>query len=205
MADTKLPENWFARQDESADENFYTEARLVAHIDQVTIDALTQYYREFIPAESDVLDLMSSWISHLPTDVPLGRVEGLGMNAEELAHNPQLTGWCVHNLNETPDLPYEPASFDRLLIVVSIQYLTRPLEVMASAYQVLKPGGRIAIAMSHRLFPTKAIAAFQQFAPQDRINLVGHYLREGGFCDVEFIDRSPSSGDPLWLLVGTRN
>jgi ubiquinone/menaquinone biosynthesis C-methylase UbiE len=110
----------------------------------------------------------------------------------------------VHNLNETPALPYPDQTFDRVLIAVSIQYLTRPVEVMKSVWATLKPGGQICIAMSHRLFPTKAIAAFAQMPPRERINLVGHYLRSAGFENVEFLDRSPASGDPLWLVTGAK-
>ena len=199
----ELPAKWFERVDNSPDEAFYVQPRMVAHIDALTIDALTDFYREFIPAHADVLDLMSSWISHLPDDLPLGQVSGLGMNGEELANNPHLKDWCVHNLNTDPKLPYATHQFDRITLAVSIQYLTNPVEVMASAYDKLKPGGRICVAMSHRLFPTKAIAAFQQMSVEDRVQLVTHYLQEGGFKEVMFVDRSPSGADPLWLVVGS--
>ena len=202
MANKELPEHWFERVDSSADERFYVQPRLVTHIDDATIEQLTDYYKTFIPPGADVLDLMSSWISHLPDELSLGRVSGLGMNAEELAQNQQLADWCVHNLNTQPDLPYAEASFDRIILAVSIQYLIQPIAVMASAKQVLKPGGKICIAMSHRLFPTKAIAAFQHMMPEDRIQLVIGYLEAAGLVDVEFIDRSPPNADPLWLVVG---
>ena len=198
-----IPPHWFDRADNSPDEAFYQQPRFVAHIDPATIDALTEFYREFIPADSSALDLMSSWISHLPPELPLSRSSGLGMNEAELAQNPQLSDWCVHNLNTEPALPYPPQSFDRVLIAVSIQYLTRPLEVMASINTTLKPQGQVCIAMSHRLFPTKAIAAFQRMTPQDRVRLVMYYLEHGGFKDIEFHDRSPSGADPLWLVTGT--
>lgn len=199
---SRPPSEWFRRVDESADENFYREPRFVAHIDAATIEALTAFYGEFIEPGQDVLDLMSSWISHLPTDLLYGRVAGLGMNAAELAGNPQLTDFVVHNLNTTPELPYPPGSFDRLTVAVSVQYLIEPLRVMTSARQVLRPGGRICIAMSHRLFPTKAILAFQELPPQERIRLVAYYLEQAGFEDIQFIDRSAPGVDPLWLLTG---
>lgn len=202
MADEALPAHWFERVDNSDDAQFYGQPRLVAHIDDATIEQLTSYYKSFIPSGADVLDLMSSWISHLPDDLLLGRVSGLGMNAEELTQNERLSDWCVHNLNTQPDLPYAEASFDRVVLAVSIQYLIQPIAVMASAKQVLRPGGQICIAMSHRLFPTKAIAAFQRLAPEDRIRLVMAYLTTAGFVEVEFINRSPPNADPLWLVVG---
>jgi SAM-dependent methyltransferase len=197
-----LPRQLFNRIDESPDSEFYREARLVAHIDPETITALSEFYSEFIPQGCDVLDLMSSWISHLPETGAYGRVAGLGMNAVELLANPRLSDHVVHDLNVDAQLPYEQASFDRALIAVSIQYLIKPLDVLGSLHKVLRPGGRVCIAMSHRLFPTKAIRAFHELAPEDRIRLVSGYLGKCGFERVRFIDRSPPAADPLWLVTG---
>lgn len=199
-----FPSHWFQRIDESADELFYTAPRFVAHIDAATIEALTDFYREFVPEGGDVLDLMSSWISHLPPERRYGRVAGLGMNAAELAANPQLTEYRVHNLNAEPRLPYTDESFHRVLVAVSIQYLTRPVEVLASVRTTLREHGRICIALSHRLFPTKAVMAFHELRPVDRVKLVGRYLHAAGFSSIEFTDRSPRDADPLWLVTATR-
>ncbi len=200
---TDIPANFFQRADDSADALFYVEPRFVTHIDDATILALTDYYREFLPTGSDVLDLMSSWISHLPPEMEFNRVSGLGMNEEELAGNPRLDDFQVHDLNINPELPYPESSFDRVLIAVSIQYLVKPLEVFSSLSQVLRSSGEICIAMSHRLFPTKAIAAFQHLATADRISLVQYYLQQSGFVDIEFLDRSPAAADPLWLVTAS--
>jgi len=199
----EFPDRFFEREDETADLLFYGEPRFVAHIDDDTIAALTAYYREFLPPGSRVLDLMSSWISHLPA-VDYARVSGLGMNERELAANPRLTDAVVHDLNADPRLPYEVAAFDRAVIAVSIQYLVRPLEVLRDLARVLAPGGRVAIAMSHRCFPTKAILAFRALGPGDRVRLVSAYLHHAGFVDIAFEDRSPLRADPLWVVVGTR-
>jgi len=204
VSEQEIPPAWFNRADESADEDFYQTPRFVAHIDQATIDALTLFYHEFIPPRCQVLDLMSSWISHLPNDLILERAAGLGMNAAELSANPQLTDHCVHNLNERPQLPYAACTFDRVILAVSVQYLVRPVEVMSSVHEVLADDGAICIAMSHRLFPTKAILAFQQLGRDDRIRLVSRYLDRAGFREVEFIDRSPAGADPLWLVIGRK-
>jgi SAM-dependent methyltransferase len=200
-----IPAHFFVRADESPDEHFYAEPRLVTHIDQATIDALTEYYRAFIPADARVLDLMSSWVSHLPEEVAYPNIVGLGMNATELQTNRRLDAYCVQNLNDNPTLPYDPGTFDRAMIAVSIQYLTRPVEVLASACEALSENGAICIAMSHRLFPTKAIAAFQQLPPRERIQLVGYYLDRAGFTDVNFEDRSPENADPLWIVTGRKS
>ncbi|MCP5067943.1 MAG: methyltransferase type 11, partial [bacterium] len=123
MSDPRLAPELFRRVDESPDAEFYAAPRMVTHIDAATIDALTQVYRERLSAGQDVLDLMSSWISHLPPELELGRVAGLGMNREELEANPRLGESVVHDLNAEPELPWPVASFDAVLIAVSVQYL----------------------------------------------------------------------------------
>src|SRR5215510_3287679 len=115
-----LPSSCFARLDEAADEIFYATPRFVTHIDDDAIAAVTQLYREYFPAGGAVLDLMSSWISHLPHDVSYRRVVGLGMNPDELAANPRLDAWIVQNLNETPRLPFDTGEFDGAAICVSV-------------------------------------------------------------------------------------
>ena len=201
MPRTDIPEQFFEREDETPDALFYLEPRFVAHIEDSTIDALTCFYREFLPTGSRVLDLMSSWISHLPP-VEYERVAGLGMNERELAANRRLTDSVVHDLNADPRLPYEDAAFDRAVIAVSVQYLVRPVEVFRDLRRVLGPGGEVAVSMSHRCFPTKAILAFRALDVRDRIRLVSAYLHLGGFADVAFVDCSPTQGDPLWVVTG---
>ncbi len=203
MPEPAFPDRFFEREDEAADSAFYREPRFVAHIDDDTIAALKAYYGEFLPTGARVLDLMSSWISHLP-EVDYARVAGLGMNERELAANPRLTDHVVHDLNIDPTLPYGDRAFDRALIAVSIQYLVRPRAVFRDLYRVLAPGGRVAVAMSHRCFPTKAILAFRALGPSDRVRLVSTYLHQAGFVDIHFDDRSPASADPLWIVAGTR-
>jgi SAM-dependent methyltransferase len=205
MSQPRLPERLFQRQDESDDAGFYAQPRFTTHIDDATITALSRYYRETLAPSDRVLDLMSSWISHLPDDVPYRTVIGLGMNAEELAANPRLDRHVVQDLNVTPALPFEDASFDAVLIAVSVQYLTRPFEVFAEIGRVLAPGGRCIVAMSHRLFPTKAIYAFHVLPPDERCRLVSAYLADSGaFADLETLDRSPPGADPLWIVNAVR-
>ena len=125
-----LPREWFRRADESPDENFYAMPRFVTHIDDGAIAAVTQIYREYFPAGGAVLDLMSSWVSHLPPEIEYGRVEGVGMNAQELAANPRLSGYVLQNLNENTRLPFGDGEFDAAGLCVSIDYLTDPIAVL---------------------------------------------------------------------------
>ena len=199
-----LPDELFERIDPADDSAFYDVPRLVTHVDDATIDALTGYLGEQLNAGDAVADLMSSWISHLPA-VELESVACLGMNAEELSSNPRATEWCVHDLNTDPRLPYSDGRFDWVLISFSIQYLVRPLDVFRDISRILKPGGHVLVAMSHRCFPTKAIRAFHVLPPVERIKLVAHYLALTDCYEAAaFIDRSPEEADPLWLVQGRR-
>ena len=201
-----LPPALFERADETPDSLFYIQPRFVQHIDDATISALTNYYAEILFAGADVLDLMSSWVSHLPAAPELGRVAGLGLNEAELASNPRLTERLVHDLNGDPILPYESRSFDFVFIAVSIQYLVRPLEAFVEIARTLRPGGQIVVSMSHRCFPTKAIRAFHVLSAGERVQLVADYMvRARGFAAPEHIDRSPQGADPLWLVRAERN
>ena len=201
----RLPAELFAREDDSADAGFYADPRFVVHIDDATIDALTDFYRERIPAGARVLDLMSSWVSHLPAEVAYAEVAGHGMNAAELAANPRLDVAHVQDLNDDPKLPWTDGRFDAVLIAVSVQYLIRPVEVFQEIGRVLAPGGQLIIAHSHRCFPTKATRAFLELPPAERIRLIGLCLQQAGAFDApEFHDRSPLAADPLWIVSGRR-
>lgn len=200
-----FPAGFFGRVDEGDDALFYAVPRFVVHIDEATIEALTDYYREVLTPGAALLDLMSSWVSHLPGEVAFSRIAGLGMSAGELARNPRLTDRAVRDLNADPALPYADASFDAVLCAVSAQYLTRPVEVMAEVARVLRPGGLALISLSHRCFPTKAVRAFQVLPPEARPALVAEYLaRAGGFAPAELVDRSPRGADPLWIVSAER-
>ncbi len=203
MTSTGLPANSFDRLDEDDDRAFYAPARLVTHIDDAAIAALTAYYRELLAPGSAVLDLMSSWVSHLPPELTLGEVLGQGMNAEELAANPRLTRWWVQNLNRDPALPLPDASLDAVLCCVSVQYLKRPFEVFAEVRRVLKPGAPFAVSFSNRCFPTKAVAIWRALDTEGHAALVRMYLDRAGFNHIEaHLLADGRGGDPLVVVGG---
>lgn len=200
-----IPPQAFERYDEEPDEFFYETPRFVTHIDDRAIAAVTQLYRECFPPGGAILDLMSSWISHLPPEVAYSRVAGLGMNAEELAGNPRLTEAVVQNLNESPMLPFEAASFDGAGICVSIQYLTNPVEVLREVGRVLRPGAPLAITFSNRCFPTKAVSIWQSLDDEGHGKLITRYLQETGrFDSIQVTTRTARTwrNDPLYAVVG---
>ena len=203
--DDELPARLMARHDESDDGDFYSVPRIVTHVDDSTMAALTEAYRSLIPAGSRVLDLQSSWVSHLPPEVAYASVTGHGMNPEELSQNPRLAERVVQDLNREPELPFADGSFDVALDAFSVQYLVRPVSVLRSVRRVLAPGGSCVIALSHRMFPTKAIAVWPVMDMADRARWVGVYFRlAGGWSEPVVLDRSPAGADPLWLVVARR-
>jgi SAM-dependent methyltransferase len=203
----ELPPRAFAKTDSSPDTIFYAAPRFVTHIDDGAITAVTGLYRVLFPADGTVLDLMSSWVSHLPEKVAYAEVIGQGMNAAELAANPQLDRWFVQDLNSDPKLPLADASVDAVGICVSIQYLQQPVEVLSEVARVLRPGGVVAITFSNRCFPTKAVAIWQGLHGQDQCDLVSLYLRRAGFGAVEALELvAPErrGSDPLWAVIGRK-
>jgi len=153
-----LPAEAFAKQDRTPDVLFYAQPRFVTHIDDAAIDAITDLYRRLLPPGGRILDLMSSWVSHLPAEAAYGAVTGHGLNAEELAANPRLTQRFVQDLNVDPILPFETASVDAALICVGVQYLQNPVAVLREVARVLMSGAPVVITFSNRCFPTKAVA-----------------------------------------------
>ncbi len=200
-----VPETYFARDDETADEAFYAQPRLVTHIDDGAIGAVTALYREFFPPGGAILDLMSSWVSHLPPEPAYRGVTGLGMNATELAANPRLTERVLQNLNTTPRLPFAEAQFDGAGICVSVQYLTQPVAVFREVARVLRPGAPLVVTFSNRCFPTKAVAVWQALDDAGHAALVQRYFADaGGWQDVAVRAHRPRRGDPLYGVVGRR-
>lgn len=173
----------FAREDDAADSRFYRTPRLVGHLDRTASGQLAGLYRQVVPAGAHVLDLMSSWQSHLDDDMPLAAVTGLGLNAEELQANARLTQACVHDLNRSPRLPFGDAGFDAVVCSVSVEYLVHPVEVFQDVARVLKPGGVFVVTFSNRWFPPKAIAVWSLVHEFERPALVLEYFSRSGAFD----------------------
>ena len=198
-----LPPEAFAKQDSGDDLAFYAPPRLVTHIDDAAIAALTALYRSVLPDGARVVDLMSSWVSHMPDDRHYAEVVGQGMNADELAANPRLDDWFVQDLNAEPALPLDSAAYDAALCCVGVQYLQRPYDVFAQVRRVLVPGAPFIVSYSNRCFPTKAVAVWQSMTMAKQAALIDHYLTHAGFTDVTtHILADGQSGDPLIALVG---
>jgi SAM-dependent methyltransferase len=208
-------EHPFARLDERGDSLFYSQPRLVQHIDATAISQITGIYSDFLTNGMRVLDLMSSWVSHLPDDRDLA-VTGLGMNEDELARNPQLVQGVRHDLNDDPRLPFPDNHFDAVVCTVSIEYLTDPASVMRETARILKPGGPFIVTFSDRWFPTKVIGIWNELHPFERMALVLEYFHMAGNfhelatasvrgfprpADDKYADRL-SLSDPVFAVSG---
>lgn len=198
---------YFRRDDERPDALFYTEPRLVVHIDDHAIRAIGAYLSEVLPVDGVILDLMSSWRSHLPECPTMGKVVGLGLNRVEMKENPQLDEALVHDLNANPALPFRDSTFSAAILTVSVQYLTRPEQVFAEVARVLKPGARFHVIYSNRMFPTKATAIWKTLSDGDRAKLISAYFRRSALWDdPEAHDITPRLGtysDPVYVVSAT--
>jgi hypothetical protein len=200
-----LPHDAFTKLDPEDDETFYELSRLVYHIDEGAIAALTGFYRKVLPAGGILLDLMSSWVSHLPPEIEYAEVIGHGMNKAELDANPRLSRWFIQNLNRDTRLPLVDSSVDAAMICVSIQYLQQPVAVLSDLARVMRPGGPLVISFSNRCFWTKAVAIWRMLDDEGHMQLVEHYLRHAGFSRIEthrLAKWVEDVSDPMIAVVG---
>ncbi len=213
----QLRPNDRTKMDDGNDTEFYSFPRFVTHVDEGFIDQLTQLYRDRLKPNTRILDMMSSWVSHLPEEMEFAHVEGHGMNEDELARNPRLNHYFVQNLNENPKLPLKDEDFDAVLNCVSVQYLQYPEGVFSEIHRILKPGGITIISFSNRMFFQKAIAAWRDGTEASRVELVKSYFQSvPGFSPPELIVRQSSvpsllqmlgvgGGDPFYAVIAQRS
>jgi len=176
----------FRRDDETPDTLFYGEPRLVQHIDDTAAEMVRNTYARFVKNNMDVLDLMSSWQSHLPDRIKFSRLVGLGLNERELEKNTRLSEQVIQDLNLSPVLPFESDSFDAVVCTVSVEYLTKPLAIFEEVSRVLRTDGYFIVTFSNRWFPTKAIRIWKELHEFERMGMVLEYfIRSGGFKNLQ--------------------
>jgi SAM-dependent methyltransferase len=198
----------FGRIDEGDDSAFYSFPRRVVHIDDGAIAALTGLYEALVPARGQILDLMSSWRSHLQASFR-GAATGLGLNEVEMTENPQLAAFVLHDLNREPRLPFADAAFDAVVCAVSVQYLTRPLEVFREVRRVLRRGAPFVVSFSNRCFPDKAVALWRATDDAQHVEVVKGYFADSaepgrGWTPPEAFGHAPPNGDPLFAVWAER-
>lgn len=199
----EFPPGFFDRADPAPDPYFYAGPRLVTHIDEGAVAAVGALYEE-LGVNGAVLDLMGSWVSHFRS--PPAELTVLGMNADELRHNAHAATWVVHDLNVDPHLPFEAEAFEASVCCVSVDYLTRPVEVFADVARVLRPGGLFVCTFSNRCFPTKAIRGWLETSDTGRCALVARYFALANAWAPAITEKRPTPpfGDPLYAVWSTR-
>jgi SAM-dependent methyltransferase len=205
--DAPYPAHFFDREDPTDDARFYDWARMVVHIDEGAIAALRNLYAELLPRSGVMLDLMSSWRSHLPDELIRSglSVTGLGMNAEEMRENSQLAQHVVHDLNQNPVLPFPDESFEAAGCAVSVQYMIRPVKIFRDVARVVKPGGPFIVSFSNRCFPTKAVAGWLYGSDeQHRLLVRDYFTRSEAWEDITDRAYQPVWGDPLFAVWAKR-
>lgn len=233
--------------DSSSDAGFYSAPRFVTHIDDRAIASLQEYYDTALPRQGRILDFCSSWVSHYPKDVEAAsssgqlKVSGMGMNKAELDANDVFNnGRLLVDLNDNPDVatalkksgavgPAQEEKLDAATCVVSIDYLTKPVEVLKSLRDVVKQGGSVHLTVSNRCFPTKAVSRWLKISEDERLSMVGDYLHFAGWQKIEIVELSNgrveqqpeqssqgslqslmsmigmNSRDPLWIVRAVNN
>ena len=203
-----LPPQAFGRIDETDDRLFYTEPRIVTHIDDNAIAAIKEFFGQTLPRNTVILDLMSSAFSHLPEGFPAQRIVGLGLNAVELQVNPVLDEHVIHDLNANPTLPFDDGEFAAVIMTVSMQYLTKPVEVFREVHRILQRDGPFIVIFSNRLFPTKAVYIWRVTSDAEHAELVEHYFcLAGGYTEITFLDCTPQTDeytDPVYIVMASK-
>jgi SAM-dependent methyltransferase len=209
MLDSNFPLEYFSRVDESDDEFFYAQPRKVVHIDDNAIDTVSAVFRDFIPVDSVVLDFMSSWKSHWPQDHLKRRLVGLGLNSEEMIDNLDLDEHIVQDVNQDPRLPFHDNLFDAVVITVSVQYLTKPIDIFRELNRVMKENGVLVVSFSNRMFATKAVNIWRNTDDNGHLDLVSSYMQYAeGFKDIKgglANAQSSPPNNPLFVVMGTKN
>lgn len=166
----------FLRNDETSDSEFYSTPRHINHLDEAAQAQLKSVYKKLIPADCEILDLMSSINSHLDKSTAIKKITGLGLNTEELESNPVLDEIIIHDINLDNSLPFDDASFDIVICSLSIEYITQPLKLFDEVARILRSEGRFIISFSNRWFPTKAVQVWNNLHDFERIGLIMEYF-----------------------------
>jgi SAM-dependent methyltransferase len=202
----RFPSDAFARADETDDALFYAQERLVSHLDSVALRTVEDVIAQLvIEQEPVILDLMASWDSHIPDSVQPAKVVGLGLNERELSANRALSEFVVHDLNKDPRLPFVDGQFDAAICTVSVDYMTRPLDVFREVGRVLQPGGLFLVVFSNRFFPPKVVKIWREAGEEERVLLVADLFDESAVFDLPrvFVSRGkPRPKDDKYAQLG---
>ena len=203
------------KSDISDDEIFYQQPRFVHHLSDSFRTRLTSLYSEYLLNHHIILDLMSSWVSHLPTNIRYKKVIGHGMNQAELSSNERLDSFFVQNLNKKQNMPIEDSSIDVGLIVAGWQYLQYPEKVSLELSRIIKSDSLLIISFTNRAFWTKAPNIWTYSSEEKRIEYVTSVLTANGWRiekvlnektqDKKLFGFYSSESDPFFSVIARNN
>lgn len=198
-----VPITAFTAVEHSPDPAFSSETPF-ERIDTAALAAVTNLYREVLPAGGAILDVMAGWVPHLPPESPFRRVVGIGIDKRALLENPFLDEWRLQDLNRSPILPFGAGEFDGATICGAIQYLRRPGEVIREIARVLRPGAPLIVTFSNRCQATKAIACWCLLDETGHLcQIAQRFAEAGNWADIRCVDRTPpGGGQPLYAVIG---
>ena len=197
------------------DEIFYQQPRFVHHLSDSFRNRLTSLYSEYLLNHQIILDLMSSWVSHLPSNISYKKVIGHGMNEAELSSNERLDRFFVQNLNKKQNMPIEDSSVDVGLIVAGWQYLQYPEKVSLELSRVIKSDSLLIISFTNRAFWTKAPNIWTYSSEEKRIEYVTSVLTSNGWRIEKILNEKTqdkklfgfysSESDPFFSVIARNN
>ena len=211
----KLSTDDRCKSDISDDEIFYQQPRFVHHLSDSFRNRLTSLYSEYLLNHHIILDLMSSWVSHLPSNISYKKVIGHGMNEAELSSNERLDKFFVQNLNKKQNMPIEDSSIDVGLIVAGWQYLQYPEKVSLELSRVIKSDSFLIISFTNRAFWTKAPNIWTYSSEEKRIEYVTSVLTSNGWRIEKILNEKTqdkklfgfysSESDPFFSVIARNN
>ena len=211
----KISENDRQKIDSTDDQIFYKNPRYVHHLSNSFRIRLTNLYSQYLLNHHVILDLMSSWVSHLPSNVRYKKVIGHGMNEAELSANRRLNRFWVQNLNKTQNMPFEDSYIDVGLIVAGWQYLQYPEKVSMELSRIIKADSLLIISFTNRAFWTKAPNIWTYSSEDRRIDYVKSVLTSTGWrIEKTFIEKTQdkklfgfysAESDPFFSIIARNN
>jgi len=158
---------------------------------------------------------MSSWVSHLPSNISYKKVIGHGMNESELSSNERLDRFFVQNLNKKQNMPIEDSSINVGLIVAGWQYLQYPEKVSLELSRIIKANSLLIISFTNRAFWTKSPNIWIQSSEDERIQYVKSVLSANEWSVVKIFNEQTyeqklfgfyrTESDPFFSLIARNN
>ncbi len=201
--------------DTSDDKIFYQQPRYVFHLSDSFRTRLTSIYSEYLKEHYVILDLMSSWVSHLPSNIRYSKVIGHGLNEAELISNKRLDWYWIQNLNKEQNMPIEDSCIDVALIVAGWQYLQYPEKVTLELSRIIKPDSLLIVSFTNRAFWTKSPNIWSYSSEKQRIEYINSVLTSNGWriekiynektYEQKFFGFYSAESDPFFSIIARNN